>query len=499
MKNKRPNILLITSDQQHWNTLGFLNPQLKTPNLDSLASQGTYFDRAYCCNPTCTPTRASIITGQYPSQHGAYSLGTKLDESVHTVGQDFQNAGYRTALIGKAHFQPLKSTEQYPSIEAPPILKNLDFWRKFHGPFYGFERIELARNHTVEQHVGQHYAVWLEEHGCRNWEDYFRPINTGKHKWELPEELHYNTWISEKTNELMESYKENDENFFLWASFFDPHPPVIVPEPWASMYDPKDIEVPTIHPGEHDKNPPHFAMTQEQDPDFSDWQEPNGHNIHGFHSHLSDKEEEAKNIAVYYGMVSMMDKYIGKILDKLESLGLADDTIVVFTTDHGHFFGHHGLLAKGPFHYEDMIKVPFIVRYPDNVPANKISHSMQSLVDLAPTFLNMCGIKVPACMTGIDQSDSWKSIKDCRDSILVENRHQPTTVHMKTYVDARYKITVYYNREYGELYDLETDPKEVNNLWDSDEHQDLKNKLIKKLLFFEMGKEPLPMPRIAVA
>lgn len=128
---KRPNILLITSDQQHWSMLGSINPRLKTPALDRLCREGTRFDRAYCPNPTCTPTRASIITGMYPSQHGAWTLGTKLDETVPTVGDALQVAGYATTLIGKAHFQPLASTSDQTSIECQPILRDLHFWRDF--------------------------------------------------------------------------------------------------------------------------------------------------------------------------------------------------------------------------------------------------------------------------------------------------------------------------------------------------------------------------------
>jgi uncharacterized sulfatase len=116
LNTHRPNILLITSDQQHWNTLGVTNPALKTPNLDRLAAGGTLFDRAYCPNPTCTPTRASMITGKYPSQHGAWSLGTKLPESEPTLGEHLRATGYRAALVGKAHFQPLLSTEAYASL-----------------------------------------------------------------------------------------------------------------------------------------------------------------------------------------------------------------------------------------------------------------------------------------------------------------------------------------------------------------------------------------------
>jgi arylsulfatase A-like enzyme len=139
MTTDKTNILFITSDQQHWFTLGCMNPEVKTPNLDRLVAQGTNFTRAYTVNPTCTPTRASIITGKYPSQHGAWSLGTKLPESEHTVGEDFKAAGFKTALVGKAHFQPLASTEEYPSLESYPILQDLDYWRNFHGPFYGFD------------------------------------------------------------------------------------------------------------------------------------------------------------------------------------------------------------------------------------------------------------------------------------------------------------------------------------------------------------------------
>ncbi|MHB1457949.1 MAG: sulfatase family protein [Armatimonadota bacterium] len=500
MNQKRPNILLITSDQQHWNTLGFLNSEVKTPNLDRLAAQGTVFTRAYCPNPTCTPTRASIITGQYPSQHGAWSLGTKLPESAHTVGDDFDQAGYKTALVGKAHFQPLRETEEFSSLESYPIMQDMDFWREFKEPFYGFRHVELARNHVDEAHVGQHYAIWMEEKGLLNWRDYFQPPTGNNsnqvHKWLIPEEFHYDAWIAERTNALLDEYKENDESFFLWASFFDPHPPYLAPEPWDTMYDSDDLTIPEVTPAEHDANPPHFGMTQETNPDFTPWNESNTAN-HGMHCQLMDKKSLAKNVAVYYGMISLMDKYIGKILDKLDETGMAENTVVVFTCDHGHFFGHHGLTAKGPFHYEDMIKVPFIVRYPGIVPVGVTSDALQSLVDLAPTFLSIAGLPIPRTMTGVDQSEVWFGRKNlARDHIIVENHHEPTTIHVKTYVNERYKLTVYLNRDYGELFDLQSDQGEINNLWNKQEYSALKSELVMKLLFAEMAKEPMWMPRI---
>jgi arylsulfatase A-like enzyme len=250
----RPNILLITSDQQHWDTIGVFNRDIQTPNLDRLVREGTSFTRAYCPNPTCTPTRASIITGLYPSQHGAWTLGTKLSEKVHTVGEDLQEAGYRTALVGKAHFQPTASTEKYPSLESRPLLQDLNFWRQFREPFYGFEHVELTRNHTNESLVGQHYAIWLEDNGCCNWRDYFTPPTGSmdkklEHRWDIPELYHYDAWIAERTNALLDQYSQNNESFFLWSSFFDPHPKYLAPQPWDTMYDPESLKLPEVIAG----------------------------------------------------------------------------------------------------------------------------------------------------------------------------------------------------------------------------------------------------------
>lgn len=521
---KKPNILFISSDQQHWNTIGAFNPIIKTPNLDKLVEEGTTFNRAYCPNPTCTPSRASIITGLYPSQHGAWTLGTKLLEDVTTLGDILLEDGYETALIGKAHFQPLKCTEEFPSLESYPILQDLEFWKNYKEVFYGFKDYKLTRNHTIESHVGQHYALWLEEKGCTNWKDYYvAPTGNMKRadypgvetlaertpkgfynaernwgEWAIPEEYHYNTWIAEESIAHMKRYNEEDKPFFLWASFFDPHPEYFVPSPWSTMYDPNDMPVPDFSPDEHDNNPKHFKMTQEDLPDYSSYFKK--YDLHGFHSHLQKKEELQKDIALYYGMISMLDKYIGKILDKLEEFGLKDNTIVVFTTDHGHFLGQHGLIRKGAFHYEDLLKVPMIVRYPNKVPANKVSSAMQSFVDLAPTFLSISGIKIPHKMTGKDQKEVWFGEKeDVRKCIICEDAHDHPTVNVRTYVDERYKISVIHGSDEGLLFDLQNDPDEKMNMWSNPEFKDIKIDLLLKYVSAELDKESRPMPRIGQA
>lgn len=122
------------------------------------------------------------------------------------------------------------------------------------------------------------------------------------------------------------------------------------------------------------------------------------------------------------------------------------------------------------------------------------------MIDLAPTFLSICGIKIPYDMTGIDQTKAWyDENKKLRDHIICENHHEPTTIHLKTYVDERYKLTVYYNQTYGELFDLKEDPKELNNLWDNKEYKELKSELLLKYIWAELGKEPMWMPRIKQA
>lgn len=515
----RKNVLFITTDQQHWTALGHVNREMHTPNLDRLAEQGTRFERAYTVNPTCTPTRASWITGLYPSQHGAWSLGTKLMEDIPTLGDDFQRHGYRTALIGKAHFQPLLDTPEYPSLECYPKVHDLDFWRDFHGPFYGFEHIELARNHTDEAHVGQHYALWMESKVGDRWRYYFlptwdelpadppgfptskrKPLAPGDGCWDIPEALHYNTWIAERTQAYLEDYKARDERFFLWASFFDPHPKYMVPEPYASMVDPDNVTVPELFPGELDDKPPYFKLSQETNPDFGPFAETDGNHIHGAGCHQASRSVKARKIAAMIGMVAMLDKYIGRILDTLDALGLADETLVCFTSDHGDFWGQHGLTAKAIHHYEDLLRVPLIVRLPGIIPAGRCSRALQSTVDLAPTFLAMAGLPVPRRMAGKDQTPVWSGDDHkARDHVIVENRHQPTTLHMHTLITERYKMTVHYRRDYGEMYDLEADPQERVNVWEHPDYQAIKQQLLLDFLYGEMDKAPLSMPRIAGA
>ena len=252
-------------------------------------------------------------------------------------------------------------------------------------------------------------------------------------------------------------------------------------------------------PGELDAMPQHFRKTQEARPDFAAYRETSFAN-HGFHSHLIDEGKLRKNMAVYYGMISFMDQQIGRILDTLDRLNIAGDTLVVFTTDHGHFLGQHGLIAKGPFHYEDLLRLPFVVRYPGQVPAGRTNTSLQALIDLPSTFLAAAGIPIPGVMQGVDQLPVWRgAAEQARDEVLVEFRHQPTAVHLRTYIDGRYKLTVYRDQPYGELFDLADDPGELRNRWNDPAYAELKARLFQRFVNAELRREPTRFPRIAGA
>ena len=521
MTSQRPNVLLITSDQQHFSTLAYAanNPTIRTPHLDRLAKRGMMFDRAYCPNPTCTPSRASILTGMYPSTHGAWSLGCKTPQDQLFLGDLFRQSGYDASLIGKAHFQPLDDDPERPetrSIEKQPILRDLDFWQRFNKtstPWYGFNHVETCRNHTDEAHAGGHYALWMKHKGLEDWEKHFDvpngPYGSGrsqKHKWSLPEQYHYSVWTAERTMARMEHCVANDTPFFCWSSFHDPHPSYLVPEPWDTMYDPSEVRVGHLHRNadgttELDKMPLPHRMTQDPDADWSPFRE-SGYANHGFAYHAGKSEAELrKDVAVYYGMTSLMDREIGRILDKLDELGQTDNTLIVFTTDHGHFYGHHGLTAKGAFHYDDGIRLPFLASWPGVIPENVRCSAITNLVDLAPTLLAACGLDVPERMQGRDQMPVWRGeAESISDSTFCEFRHQPTKLHLRTYINERYKLTLWRGHpDWGELFDLREDPGEIDNKFDDPDYAALRSDLIYEMQHADIAREPTLTPRTAHA
>ena len=293
----------------------------------------------------------------------------------------------------------------------------------------------------------------------------------------------------------------SDRPFFIWSSYHDPHPPYAVPDPWFGMYDPQAMEdqLGRFVEGEFDRMPPPHQWTRQPDRSRFDWMNEDGMGSHGCHPHLHDRELLKKMCAVYFGMISFMDQWIGRTLDRLEQLGELDNTLVVFTSDHGHFLGQHGLVAKGPFHYEDVVRVPMIASMPGTLPQGVATNAIQSLVDLAPTFLEVAGLPKRIDMQGQSMLDSWSGKSLGRDHAIIENHHNGASVHLRTLVTERYKLTVYRGRAWGELFDLRADPGETTNLFDDPSARDVREMMLRKLIDADLEREPAPQPRVAGA
>jgi len=498
------NVLLITSDQQRWDALGSENPVLKTPALDRLAREGILFQRAYTCNPVCTPARASILTGHYPSRHGAYTIGTCLPEDYRTVPQVMSEAGCFTAICGKAHFQPCTNQPlgDNGSMEAPPRIFDFDFFRNWSGPYYGFQLARLAIAHSKERNAASmHYGLWLKEQGV----DLDRYFGWGAYAdygtWDLPEELHNSRWTADETIAAIDAARGSGRPFFIWSSFQDPHNPCVVPEPWASMYDPADMPDYRLHEGEFEGKPPFYRRAHEWgsglgDPDLDG--EKNWYCFRGIEE--MDEAATRRLTAIYFGMVSLMDRHIGRILDHLDSTGLADDTLVIFTTDHGDYLGNHGLWWKGLPAYDDAQRIPFIVRAPGCRTPGARSRAFQSLVDIGPTALAAMGLEAPAGLQGVDQLQAWQDAgAGARDWAMCEFRPTEGPFMQKTFVCDRWKLVLYHDRVWGELYDLDCDPDQHHNLWDDPAHASVRAELMLRFISAEMEKDGTLLPRVAWA
>ncbi len=511
MSKDKLNFIIITSDQQRLDALGKLNKLCPTPNLDKLADDGILFTDAYCPSPTCTPSRASLLTGQLPSRHGAYTIGTALDENAKGISHHFNDNGYNTALIGKAHFKQchlLKYNSDIESIESEPQVHEWERFKNWNGPYYGFKHVELVIGHTNEKKSGgMHYGLWLKEQGI-DLEKYFNygqfDSFFGHGKWDLPEEVHPSKWTADKSIEYIDKQIENEDNFMLWTSFQDPHAPMWVPSPWDTLVNPKDIPLPPEYPGDTDNKPPWYKAKNPGErngiPDYdadttTQWKHQPGI-PHTMFDVFKDPEEIKKVTALYYGMTALMDHHIGRMIDHLKEKNLYDNTVIVFTSDHGDYLGHHGMWNKGLHTYDDIQKVPFIVRVPGNKKSGAQSKALQNLMDIAPTFSKLAGIPENRQYEGVDQSKVWMGQKEkATDWTLCEDRPTDIDFVQRTFITDDYKLVVYMKKEYGELYDRKKDPHQCNNLWDNSEYKDLKSELMLKMISAEMERERSYQPR----
>ncbi|MBD3188336.1 sulfatase-like hydrolase/transferase [Candidatus Bathyarchaeota archaeon] len=493
MPPRSPNIILIMADQLRADCLEPLNSTIKTPNLQRLADEGVLFTRMYAPTPVCLPCRTSVLTGQYPSTHGATHNESHLPQDYYSsVASMLSKAGYRTHIIGKSHFNTVHDKN---SPESPPHIFNYDFFKHWHGPWYGFQHANICVGHTTETiAASMHYGAWLEDHGI-DIEKYFGNTDyTAYGAWDLPEQYHASSWVAETTISAIERCKTDDRPFFFWVNFPDPHNPCMVPEPWASMYDPTEIKQHGFKDGEPESfnsKPPFYKEIINQEGAYM--AKPSDPGLPGSGNVVAlgwNHEKVQENAACYYGMVSLMDKYIGKIINALEEHGLLDDTVLVFTADHGDFLGDHGFHYKSVIGFEEAMNVPLIVRYPPLIPRGVKSGALHSSVDLTATFLSIAGIEPPPFMEGVNQASTWEDPgNSSRESVIIEERPYDTDFNLRVVIHGKYKLCFYAGREYGELYDMDADPDQLHNLWDDPECKETRIKLLSIGLGHEMNKK----------
>jgi len=488
----KKNVIIITTDQQRYDSLGCLHTSyVKTPNIDRMAGKGVVFERTYCTNPTCTPSRASIFSGKYTSGHGAWSVGVNIPEDTVFLSHRFKEAGYRTHLIGKAHFNGFGETEGRSHEEIRSWERRFP---QFGGPYYGFESVELSMGHTTFGIAG-HYGSWIKEKsGIQNVNTFLNATMMADQKfggeaydWDIPMELHNNSWVVEKSIEFLRNMADSGTPFFLSIGFQDPHHPHAVPSEYAAKIDPSLMTLPDFEQGELDDKPGYFRQANRGELEKSEWKRK--YTIAGqdpSYNYNTVSEKDARlGKAYYYTMVEMIDTAMGKIMDTIENLGFNENTVIVFTTDHGELLGDHGIWMKGPFHYEQLIKVPLIIQYPKLNHSGRRVQKLVSQVDIAPTLLNECGLAIDSSLDGVDLGDYLDDkISSIHDSVFVECIDDPSGIRLKTIITERYKLTCHLGQCLGELYDLENDTREKINLWKHVAYADVRQELLLRIIEF---------------
>lgn len=510
----RPNILLIITDQHRADHLGcYGNEIVQTPNIDALSDRAIQFNRFYVSCPICMPNRATLMTGRMPSLHGVRQNGQPLSMQNTTFTELLVAAGYKTALAGKSHLQnisdrpmemglrePDKSKTQPPAAlaearknfwddgnydqELPRTWKDEEF--ELDLPFYGFEDVSLVLHHGDT--AGGDYLRWFAERhpdpeSLRGREN---ALPAGMDIWApqawrtaVPEELYTTAYVKEKTINYLEEFSEQEQPFFLQMSFPDPHHPFTAPGKYFDMYDQEAIPAPEAFHHPENMIPPHVAHLhgkRDAGEAFKD----------GVMSFACTEEEARGAIAHNYGAITMIDDAIGEALGRLEALGLADNTIVIFTTDHGDYMGDHQLLLKGAIHYQGLVRVPCIWSDPRNARQNGQTEALAGTLDIASSILDAAGIEpywgiqgkpLPAIASGEDHYDSVVIEEDQRRSLM----GFPPHYRVRSLVTQRYRLSLYSCVEWGELYDLENDPNEFENLWDDPKHQSIRADLMEQL------------------
>jgi len=421
---RRPNVLIILTDQQRWDTIQRAGYEhMVTPNLDALAEGGVLFENAFCNNPVCMPSRHSMLSGQYPSAIGSTCNGIEMRPDVPTIHTILKPYGYHTANIGKLHFKNHSARDH----------------REPH-PTYGFDTLILSDEPGCYDDA---YIKWVQEkdpsqvENCRcgtppAWQG--KPIEKARnvhepYAFEGPEHLTHSAFVAEETADFIRRHAA--EPFFAIAGFYAPHTPLNPPGRFVDMYEPARLPLPRMNEGEN---------------------------------RLGLSDDEWRRVrAYYYALISHVDDQVGRILSALDEAGIREETIVIFTSDHGEHLGDHGLIHKGPPGLDSCSHVPLVFSWPGRIPAGQARGELIELVDLAPTILDLCGVQVPPFFQG----RSFRPLLEGgnytpRESAFIEYR-QPFGPSWKTVRTHQFKYCAS-NSGAERLFDLEADPYELEDV-----------------------------------
>lgn len=454
--SKRPNIVFILTDQQRYDTIAALGfDHMITPNLDRLAQRGTAFENMYITSPSCAPSRASLFTGTYPHTNGVF----RNDEPwQYCWVKDLAEAGYRTVNVGKMHTMPIEGAfgfherhvTENKDRDHPNLPFFLDNWDKAF--FLRGEEKPSRVTQRRRNEYGDQLGAWV---------------------WEKDETLHPDVFTGQMAKWWVERYPD-DGPFFLQIGLPGPHPPYDPTQEYLDMYDGRDL--PEVIPPDMNAQP---KALQE---------------LRAFHLgedadgvvHLPEPtpEQSRRQRAHYYANVTMIDTQVGEILDALEVRGVLDDTIIVFTSDHGDALGDHGHSQKWNM-YQSTMRVPALIAGP-GIPAGKRVADNVALFDLAPTILQWAEVDVPDWMEAVSLKPYFDDGPDPqRNLVFAEHSNDAllTGTRLMTMVlDGTMKLVHFVDSDEGMLFDLASDPKELTNLWADSAHKVTRDRLIKEIL-----------------
>ena len=474
MPTKKPNILLLVTDQHRWDTVGAygLNDICRTPHIDQLAARGVRFDNAFTPTAICSPARASLYTGVYPHKHGVTGNGLCINEDLPGVNHYLAEGGYRSGYAGKWHADEARGPSDFGFVGDD-----------FMGYAFPGSGLLPGLQFSPKPKTGNPYQQYLEERGFALPTVSHRYVGTNPgcqaqemfalHEGPVESSIEY--YVGEETISLIDQLN-GDDPFFIWANFWGPHTPCLIPEPYFSMYNPADIP-------EH----PSYCETFENKP---------------YRQQLIEKMwglgdygwEGFQQIAArYFGHVTLIDDQVGRIVNHLAQRGILEDTIIIFTADHGDCLGAHKLIEKGEFMYDEIYRIPLVVAHPACQQPGSANDDFVYLHDLTSTFIDIAGVEQPAHLDG--QSCLPAMLGDHtpngRDEIYaVFHRH--FTVAEQRMVRTRTHQFTFNSADQGELYDLVADPYQLHNVYGQPEYESVRQDLMARMgAYMENLGDPL--------